>query len=385
LRALHIGIKYWPYETGVIHHNDLKGKRGGGMMKYCDLLLNAFSGEVANTIIVQKLQGQKKAENIHGVESFRVTTFGNRSSRQVVANLKSFFIGARIIMKGNTDVIHGHLSAGIGVAWMLGRIFNKPVIGTPYSFVTVGNSFITNRLVRMVENTLYRRIDRLVFESEENRQKALTVRGLTFPNSVVIHTGITIPAQTGKEPAADGIIRLLYIGRLVKVKCLENLIMSVTFLDNRVRNKIHLDIVGEGERYDDLKKLILEQGLTDSIMLHGYVENNTGFFTDADIFLLTSHQEGLSISLLEAMSYGLACIVNDFGVPFSDLEVYTMKNNHPETIAEAITRFVDNPSLIRLYGENARRVLVDKFSVKRFAQSYQELYAGVINGKKSKK
>ena len=67
------------------------------------------------------------------------------------------------------------------------------------------------------------------------------------------------------------------------------------------------------------------------------------------------HMEGLSISLLEAMSYGKTCIVNDFGLPFSNYEVYIMSNNDPKTIANAIKFFNNNENRVTVLGDNARK------------------------------
>jgi glycosyltransferase involved in cell wall biosynthesis len=381
LRILHIGIKYWPYENEVIHHNDLLGKRGGGMTKYCSLLINAFPKEVETILMVQKLKGQHTYERYDNTEIYRVSTFGNRSIRQIVANIKSLFTGMRIIRKSRIDVIHGHLSAGIAIAWVLGKLFRKPVIATPYSFVTVGFSHLQSRVMRFIENVIYPKTDKLVFESEENRVKAYTIRGLSFPNSVVINTGIIIPDVRNIDLRDKNRINLLYIGRLLKIKCVDNLILAFLFMDEKTKGKIHLDIVGEGALYEELNALVNQHNLAENITLHGYVEDSVGFFTKANIFLLTSHQEGLSISLLEAMSYGLACIVNNFGVPFNETQVVILQNNNPETIAAAITRLVSDPDLITSYGKNARKVLQEKFTVNHFARSYQDLYSEVINNR----
>jgi glycosyltransferase involved in cell wall biosynthesis len=381
LRILHIGIKYWPYENEVIHHNDLLGKRGGGMTKYCSLLINAFPEEVETVLMVQKLKNQSSYERYNNVEIYRVSTFGNRSIRQIVANTRSLFTGMRIIRKGKIDVVHGHLSAGIAIAWFLGKIFRIPVVATPYSFVTVGFSHLQSRIMRFIENVIYRKADKLVFESEENRVKAYTIRGLSYPNSVVINTGIIIPEARNSHGNDKNMINLLYIGRLIKIKCIENLILAFLFMDAETKKKIHLDILGEGALYEELNALIINHDLTENITLHGYVEDSVGFFLKANIFLLTSHQEGLSISLLEAMSYGLACIVNNFGVPFDETQVVILQNNNPETIATAVTRLVSDPDLITFYGKNARKVLSEKFTVNHFARSYQDLYSEVIKNR----
>ena len=89
--------------------------------------------------------------------------------------------------------------------------------------------------------------------------------------------------------------------------------------------------------------------------------------------------EGLSISLLEAMSYGKACIVNDYGLPFTSDEVYTMRNNKPDTIAEAIRYFINNSNQIQSFGDHAKRRIKKDYSVESFSLKHIDLYDNLAN------
>jgi glycosyltransferase involved in cell wall biosynthesis len=378
IKVLHIGIKYWPYNDEVNNNSSLKGIRGGGMNKYCDMLINALPSDVSTVIICQRIKGQKKFETEGSITVYRTLAIGNRANRQIITNLLSFFIALRINKKEEIDIVHGHQQPGIVIAYYLGKLLKKPIVGTPYSFTTVGLNFIYNKICKFIESSYYKKINLLVFESAENRDKAYTLRGLIFPNSVVIQTGIQVPTQI-RHLNSKNSFNLLYIGRLVKIKAVENLILSILKLNEEILLKIHLNIAGEGELYDELRSLINDNALNQYITLHGYVEDSSEMFKKSDIFILPSFQEGLSISLLEAMSYGLACIVNNFGVPFPKDTVYEMLNNNPQSIAEAITRIINNDMLFTQLKENARNEIVKNYSVKRFAQNYYNVYKDVIN------
>jgi glycosyltransferase involved in cell wall biosynthesis len=373
LSVLHLGIKYWPYSDQVINHQSLQGIRGGGMNKYCDLLINHLPQDVNTIIICQKLKGQKRFEKRGNIQIYRVPAFGNRANRQIITNLISFFISWKIFYKEKIDIIHGHMQPGIFVAYFLGKLFRKPVVATPYSFTTIELNFLYNKITKYIESTYYKKVDILVFESEENRNKALTLRNLVFPNSVIIHTGITVPEMIMRSGKRE-IYNMLYIGRLVKIKALENLILSFMHYDINTLKKIHLNIIGEGELHEKLQNLIIENGLSSSITLHGYLEDCTQISQNSDIFILPSYQEGLSISLLEAMSYGMACVVNNFGVPFKKGSVYEMTGNDPKTIAKSITDIIENTNLFNQLRENARKEIIENYSVHKFAQKYYQIY-----------
>lgn len=373
LSILHLGIKYWPYSDQVINHPSLQGIRGGGMNKYCALLINNLPPDINTIIICQKIKGQKRYEVEGNIKIYRIPAFGSRATRQIITNLLSFFVSWRIFIKEKIDIIHGHMQPGIFISYLLGKLFRKPVIATPYSFTTIELNFLYNKITKYIESAYYKKVDILVFESEENRNKALTLRGLTFPNSVIIHTGIPVPEMI-TQSSEKGLSNLLYIGRLVKIKALENLILSFLHLDKTTLKKIHLNIVGEGELHEKLNNLITENGLGSYITLHGYLEDCTHIVQNSDIFILPSYQEGLSISLLEAMSYGMACIVNNFGVPFKKGSVYEMPDNDPKTIANSIMEIINNEQLFNQLRENAKREIIENYSVNKFAQEYYEVY-----------
>ena len=115
IRVLHIGIKNWPYNNAF----NTNSKRGGGMNKYCDLLINAYEDKVESFIITQNV-GQKKYEEYEsGIKVFRVKTFGGRKIRLLYLNLISFFIAIKVIRKYKINIIHGHILTGIITSYLL--------------------------------------------------------------------------------------------------------------------------------------------------------------------------------------------------------------------------------------------------------------------------
>lgn len=371
--VLHLGIKFWPYNDQVINNLSLKGIRGGGMNKYCDMLINSFPSNVHSIIFCQRLKGQKFHEKIDSVSVYRLPAFGNRAMRQITANVFSFFFAVFSFKKLNVNIIHGHMQPGIYFAWLLAIIFRSKSVGTPYSFTTIEQNFLYNRICKHIEKHYYRRVDALVFESNENLSKAKQLRGLIFENAIVIHTGITIPPEKSQEVNHTSILKFIYLGRLVKIKALSHLIKGISLLNENEKTKIKVMIAGEGELMDELKELVSKLELTDIISLPGYIENRDSVLVSSDIFILPSHQEGLSISLLEAMSFGLACVVNKFGVPFKD-SVLEMRDNSPETIRNTISYLLNNPKEINNLKEKARKEIEENFSIQYFSRQYLNLY-----------
>lgn len=377
IKVLHIGIKNYPFEASFSDDN-LVGLRGGGVNKYCSILISNISQVVDSYLIVQRLSGQKDIEDINDIHVFRVRTKGSRRIRQVISLVKSFFLSIRLIRKYKIEIIHGHMIQGIFFAFILSKIFKIKLVATPYSFVTKGFSPVLNFFAHFIEKNIYSRVDIIIFETEGNLKFAREKRGLKLNNPSVINTGIEIPVISNK-PSQDKVLKIYYIGRIVKIKAIDNLINGIALLSDEVRDQIFVDIIGEGELLNEYKKLVELKSLKKTVALHGFVYNADYYFQNSDIFILPSHTEGLSISLLEAMSYGKACIVNDFGLPFTKYEVCTMVNNNPASIANAIKYFVENRKKIQVFGNNARNSVKEKFSIDSFTRKHIDLYKSLLN------
>jgi len=376
IKVLHIGIKNFPFNSSF-EDEKLSGIRGGGMNKYCDILIHALPINIETFVITQKLKSQKRNEIYDRIHIKRIKSFGGRTFRQILTNLLSFFYAIIIIRKNEIDIVHGHMQPGILIAYFLGKILNIKVVGTPYSFTTNKTHFNLSGMAKFIESYYYKRIDKLIFETHENELKAYELRGLKYSNSVVINTGVYLPEKKEVSHYNDK-INVLYIGRIVEIKALDKLVLSLLHMNDSVKESINIDIVGEGELLNSLRLLVKKQKLENYITLHGFVYDTFPFLKTADIFILPSDMEGLSISLLEAMSYGKACIVNDFGVPFSSQEVIVMKNNNPVTIAEAISFLVEHRDIIQTLGNNARLKLEKDFSITAFAEKYAKVYLELI-------
>ena len=71
-------------------------------------------------------------------------------------------------------------------------------------------------------------------------------------------------------------------------------------------------IIGKGRLEDELKKYCREKGLESSIKFMGVVGDVLPYYGIADVFLLPSSSEGVSIALLEAMSCGLPVVASEY-------------------------------------------------------------------------
>jgi glycosyltransferase involved in cell wall biosynthesis len=106
-------------------------------------------------------------------------------------------------------------------------------------------------------------------------------------------------------------IKILFLSRLVKEKGIFELLEAFENL-SRDKNNLELTVAGNGEIFNQLQEQLKEKK---NIRLTGYVEGEakSTLFQESDIYILPSYSEGLPISVLEAMSFGLPIITTKVG------------------------------------------------------------------------
>lgn len=170
---------------------------------------------------------------------------------------------------------------------------------------------------------------------------------------------------------------LIAAGRLASWKGFDDLIRAMKIL---IHNRpARLMILGDGPLRSELQALIHELGLSDVVILVGYVENPLKYFARADVFVLSSHVEGLPNVLVEAMMCGCTPVATD--CPTGPREVlrdgkygYLVPLRDPVALAAGIEKALDNPieksllnEAVQPFEENA--VLKRHFEVLGFANA----------------
>lgn len=249
---------------------------------------------------------------------------------------------------------------------------------------------------------IYRRIDALVTLRLPARIVAVSAAGLEHlehvcrvPRSrlILIHNGIDlsrfVPAplsdNTGEPGQAP--VRLGMVAQLTPPKGWRDFIAVIGRLHAQGANVQGL-IVGEGELRAELEAHVAQQGLGQVIAFTGFRADVAPVLATFDALLFTSHREGLSVAILEAMASGLPIIATNVGGTRE--QVITGENgflSEPGDI-DYLTRcaldLVRDPTSRRRMG-NASRALAERaFSERRMLEQYAECYQSVATGEDRK-
>lgn len=144
--------------------------------------------------------------------------------------------------------------------------------------------------------------------------------------------------------------------------------------------ELHLRLGGDGE-LGQVSAHAKSLGVADRVALLGWVRgaDRDHQLASASVYALPSYNEGLPMSILEAMAAGLPILSTPIGgIPEAvthGVEGFLVPPGDVEAIARHLERMLDDAELARRMGEAARRKIQDKFSVDDMLPKVERLYA----------
>ncbi|MEP7236283.1 MAG: glycosyltransferase [Ferruginibacter sp.] len=179
---------------------------------------------------------------------------------------------------------------------------------------------IYNRLIKKY----YNRFDSIICQSVYMRQDLIAHYNIDADKTTVIYNAtqeiFTSPVQQERE-TTERVYKFITIARLSEEKGIERLIHAVGLLPV----PFQYYIIGEGEKREELQKLINELQMQDKIFLTGEKKEPFTGMEDADLFLMGSYYEGFPNVLLEAGAQGIPVIA--FNVPGGIAEIIASSEN----------------------------------------------------------
>lgn len=175
---------------------------------------------------------------------------------------------------------------------------------------------------------------------------------------------------------------ILGVGRLNKQKGFDILIRAFGKISNQYP-EWNLIILGDGQERAALETLITELKYTEKILLPGYVNHPHACMKEADIFIFPSRYEGFGNAFLEAMACGCPVIATscDFGpkeVIKSGENGILVEKENPEIMANALEMLINDETLRKKLGENAKKVQED-YSIQKVLMKWKALIHKVLD------
>ncbi|MBD2328516.1 glycosyltransferase family 4 protein [Alkalinema sp. FACHB-956] len=336
-------------------------------------------------------QADREDEVPDNVPNFQEVTipFLFKSQIYTLPKLRSSKVLLRSLKKLKPDVVHASLTLS-PLDFRLPELCEE--LGVP--LVATFHPAFDNQLRNWASGTQYlmyqlyapalANYDRVIVFSY--LQKDLLVKlGVPAERVAVIPNGVDVEKYCPGESRYQGRWRgdrvFVYQGRIAPEKNVEALLRA--WKASNMGNNSKLLMVGSGPLLAPLKS---QYGEEIGVKWLGFVAEEAkriDILRSADVFILPSLVEGLSLSLLEAMSCGLACIATDAGADGEVLEegagvIMRTTQSVATQLQTLLPMFRDHPELTALLGQKARQRVLDRYTLSNNITRVEELYESIL-------
>jgi glycosyltransferase involved in cell wall biosynthesis len=285
----------------------------------------------------------------------------------------------------NPDIIHSHRYKENLISFLAWRK-NKRVklIATQHGLPEFygGDFKIKHRLIIYLNFLILKKyFDLTVPVSCDIRQ--LLIGKLNFPprKLKMIYNGITIGKSVPDEfEHVD--FQIGSVGRLSPVKDFD-LFIEIARMVFRKWPNAFFKIAGDGPDLNRLRALLKQKESSINLSLVGHLDNLDSFYRSLYIYVNTSKHEGIPLSVLEAMSFGVPVVLPKVGgmpeLIRNGKEGYLIEKRSAEAFETCLLTLLENRNLRDLLGEAARRRVRNRFSSQIMAEKYRGLYLSTVN------
>lgn len=280
------------------------------------------------------------------------------------------------------DIIHSHRYKENILAFLMSLRFPRVrLIATQHGMPEhhFGGGDLRSQFMRRIDRAcLSHWFARLIVVSDEMRHRMVFQHNYPERKICTIHNGIQVPNSArglaqGKSPFLVG-----SCGRLFPVKDYPFMVEVARKVLEEIPTARFV-LAGDGPEAARIRNLVESLGgLEGRFSLLGHVDDMPAFYRSLDLFINTSFHEGIPMSVLEAMSYGVPVVAPAVGgIPeIIDDEVngFLVGNRDADVFAAVCIRLTRDHDLRRAISKAARSKVEKEFSMEIMASRYRRLY-----------
>jgi glycosyltransferase involved in cell wall biosynthesis len=307
----------------------------------------------------------------------------------------SFVLGSiwtLFLLRDKYSILHAHLAFGPAFAAVLiARLLKKRVIVKLGNSGEFGDIGLSQRTLRgRIRLAVFRRWADVLIILDDAMQREALAAGFRESRLRRMNNGIDLNdfsinrsrALAKKMLGLTGKVVIIFVGRLSRQKSLPTLLNGYS---SALRNSPNLQLllVGDGPERPVLEHQVQQLDLGKYVIFAGSQDDVRPYLEAADIFALPSVSEGISNALLEAMSFGLACVATPVG---GNMEVLDngkvgllVASGDEQAWAKALEKLGNDLELRESLGLASQRRIQERFDFSVVGQQYKNLYVMLEN------
>lgn len=311
---------------------------------------------------------------------------------KLIKGICGYFKFAKVLLVDRPDLVHIHSSFGPSFYRKLPFIYmaswaHKPIInhihGADFSIFYEQADEKKKRLIKLV----YEKCSRLIALSDEWKERLGRIvsedKIVIIENYSILHKDALDERQNRKTNNT-----VLFLGELGHRKGCYDIPYVIGKVAKRIP-EVKFILAGAGSAQDEgnILQLIKENNVEKNVEFPGWVRSDRKdrLLREADVFFLPSYNEGMPMSILDAMGYGLPIVSTRVGgipkIVVNGLNGYCLEPGDIEKMANAIIDVLNNPSM----GEESIEIICEKYSFDLHLQKLVNLYEQEIERKESGK
>ncbi|KUJ78162.1 hypothetical protein AVO45_09445 [Ruegeria marisrubri] len=295
-----------------------------------------------------------------------------------------FFHAVWELKSRSIEYVHAHLISSTVVGG-----YAAALLGIPFA-TTIHNVKASTARVGKARGYLYRSVLRMtrttrIAVGQAVAQAARADTGgrdcIVVPNAVA-PDAIASPDVRETIRAEMGVARetvVIAVGAIIGQKAYDDLLTAFSSVAKHAPDAV-LWIAGnapEPDRFENLQEQSRASGLEEKVKFLGLRRDIPALLRAADIFVSSSHWEGLPVSVLEAMANGLPCVVTDVG---DNARVLTetgcpvVPARQPGLLAEALVEMLGDAEARNRIGRAAQRRVQEQYGVDSWVERLMQIY-----------
>lgn len=292
----------------------------------------------------------------------------------------------RFIRDAQVDVIQTHLTYANILGGLAGWLTKTPVAATLHSihFQPTGIRGLRDKVECWVLRHLVQDVIAVGKSVEDSYRPVLGGKPIRIIRNAVCPAK-NVPEKIKKKLRVELAISqdkpiILAVGRTVPAKGYLDLIKAVRMLHPQAPDA-HLVIIGDGTLFQDLKNFVVSKKLSHFIHFLGERKDVAAWLAVSDIFVSSSHWEGLPLAVLEAMMAGLPIVATSVGeLPevISPEIGFLVPSKKPKELSKALISLLNDPLRRSKMGMAAQKKARLEFSADLWFNRMMDLFQQMV-------
>ncbi len=311
------------------------------------------------------------------------------SAVQLHNDLRALWPVFQAIRKFNPDIVSAHSTKAGYAARLACAVLRKPVIFTAHGWAfSEGRSGWKRRLLALAERLVAKTTARIICVSKHDLDIALRFKVASAEKLVVIRNGVDPApfleadgASVRQELGLGKVPVLTMAGRLAPPKDPMTLLRACQLL----KGEFKLLIVGDGKLRRQAEEFVSRGNLGHKVTFTSERKDIPEILAASDIFVFTSHWEGLPLAIIEAEVAGLPVVASSVGgireLVQDGINGFTVPPQDAQALTQALQKLLDDVRFRREAGLAARRKALNEFTFDSMLTKTHQVYEEVVKNR----